>query len=542
VRSGNEVIELIDGPQAFVEMVRAIKTATTQDHFIYLLGWWLTDSFALLPGNSASTIDALLWNTGWITFQMGTGPTVTEANQRVKVAFPANSKDDPVQRFFGIPAFGAGCKSRYKLRVDFDVEVDYDLDTWPSSNGVRINRGQVVNTGVQVRAMLYDQPMTQNSAEVDHINALPNGAAILDSRHLNLGSHHQKVLIVNGSDGLIAFCGGIDINSDRLYQKGVGSNRNGDTEGAPFHDVHCRIKGPAAWDLLQIFVERWQDHPNHAALDTQKGQLRGTSMGIPQSIAGQTNWVQIGRTYGNGTRHGGIGRGGYQFAPNGEQTARQMFLHAIAQARKFIYIEDQYLVNYEAMEELIAALPNIQHLTVLIPHGSITLMGSPDGRAVRNQVNFRRREFIARLRRMGGEKVRVFYLVAQPMNQIKGLHTYVHSKTWIFDDQFAIIGSANCNRRSWTHDSEVVAGIYDQGDGTKLRFPHWLRMRLWAEHLNLDVSRDASRLTDGVASAALWLAGRRPAGARIATYDENRDIESSPSQADWDTIIDPDGS
>ena len=37
---------------------------------------------------------------------------------------------------------------------------------------------------------------------------------------------------------------------------------------------------------------------------------------------------------------------------------------------------------------------------------------------------------------------------------------YVHSKTWVIDDEFAIVGSANCNRRGYTHDSEASVGVY----------------------------------------------------------------------------------
>ena len=52
----------------------------------------------------------------------------------------------------------------------------------------------------------------------------------------------------------------------------------------------------------------------------------------------------------------------------------------------------------------------------------------------------------------GGEKVFVF----------ERFDRYVHSKIYIIDDKFAIIGSANCNRRGWEQDSEVVAGIYEE--------------------------------------------------------------------------------
>src|SRR5207244_12915254 len=114
----------------------------------------------------------------------------------------------------------------------------------------------------EVRALAWDQakPPTQNDAEVSRINNLPGGRAILDNRTLNLGTHHQKILIVNGSEGLIAFCGGLDVNPDRLHPTGSGPNQGGGP-GSPLDDVHCRIRGPAADSLLLIFRQGWPDHP-----------------------------------------------------------------------------------------------------------------------------------------------------------------------------------------------------------------------------------------------------------------------------------------
>jgi phosphatidylserine/phosphatidylglycerophosphate/cardiolipin synthase-like enzyme len=381
---------------------------------------------------------------------------------------------------------------------------------------------------VQVRAMLWDQAGTQNTAEVGRINALANGAAILDNRTLNLGSHHQKILIVKGSEGLITFCGGVDINDDRISAVARQA-------GSPMHDVHCKIRGPAAFDLLQIFVQRWLDHPDHTALDTAKGALRGLTEPVPSPIAGRNHFVQIGRTYGNGNRHRGIDSDrfgtrprGYAFAPDGEQTARRLIFKAIREARRFIYIEDQYLVSMNASRELQAALPNIQHLTILIPQGSISDLP---------QAHFRRREFIAPLRAAGGAKVRVFFL-----SPAGGNHSYVHAKMYVIDDQFAIIGSANCNRRGFTHDSEVVAGIFDpsQDDALAHHFAHQLRIRLWAEHLNMNTSTGHAQLNDGVASAVHWL--HPPAGAHIAPYDETINIERVHTDTAWDAAEDPDGS
>lgn len=453
IRQGNQVTFLFPGAPAFANMVQAIRTARTNQHYIYLAAWWLTDSFPMIPGNPATTI----------------------------------------QRLF----------------------------TRASHNHV------------QVRAMLWDQLGNQNSTEVDHINQLAGGAAILDNRTLTWGSHHQKVLVVGGSDGLIAFCGGMDINPDRLFPRGEGANKNGTIDGAPLWDVHCRIQGPAAGDVLNAFVERWHDHPDHAALDRSKGTLRGAPVRVPPAVRGATNWVQIGRTYGNGRRHAGLGNPPrYAFAPNGEQTAAHMILHAIRQAERFIYVEDQYFVDtapnaahLDVRAALAAALrkPHFQHLTVLTSHPSIN-NSMPER-------NYRRKQLIQALRQAGGNKVRVFAL-APPGDP----HTYVHSKLWIFDDEYAIIGSANCCRRSFTHDSELVAGICDQGDGRSLRFPHRLRMALWARHLNVP----QNRVRDPMAAARLWR--HPPDGAHITPYNVNQAIEPFHPDGPWNAIIDPDGS
>jgi phosphatidylserine/phosphatidylglycerophosphate/cardiolipin synthase-like enzyme len=291
--------------------------------------------------------------------------------------------------------------------------------------------------------------------------------------------------------------------------------------------------------LLNIFNERWDDHPDHVALDRDKGAPVGRSDTVHASPPGGRQVVQIGRTYGNGSRHPGIDGGGYSFAPNGERTCWQMIRHAIGQARRFIYMEEQYLVSMDATRALQAALPNIQHLTILIPHGALCAGAPP-------QIRYRRQQFIRPLKQAAADagtpdKVRICNL-APPGDP----HTYVHSKMFIMDDQFAIIGSANCNRRGYTHDSEVMAAITDEctDESPELHFAHRLRIALWAEHLNMDTPEERAELVDGVASAVHWLAP--PDGARIEPYDENADIERSlgggpPTEAGWDRW-DPDGS
>ncbi len=53
----------------------------------------------------------------------------------------------------------------------------------------------------------------------------------------------------------------------------------------------------------------------------------------------------------------------------------------------------------------------------------------------------------------------------------------------IIDDEFVLLGSANVNQKSMTHDSELDVGIVD-ADGM---FAKDLRKALWAEHLSTDL-------------------------------------------------------
>src|SRR5262249_24902659 len=56
VQDGNGVDALIDGLRTFQAMVNTMRTATTNEHYIYLLGWWLSDDFPMVPSDSTSTV------------------------------------------------------------------------------------------------------------------------------------------------------------------------------------------------------------------------------------------------------------------------------------------------------------------------------------------------------------------------------------------------------------------------------------------------------------------------------------------------------
>jgi phosphatidylserine/phosphatidylglycerophosphate/cardiolipin synthase-like enzyme len=481
--AGNLVKYMIGGDATFREMLDAMRTAKQPGHFVYLLGWFLGLDFPLISADESTTI--------------------------IKIFRDLDSKGVQIRAMLWEQFLPAGPKATFdKVLGDFGRTKIFGYFNLPSS-------------------MLF-----ANTDAVKFINTLPGklsspsigptAGAITDDRHPLFGAHHQKLLAVGGENGLVAFCGGCDINPDRIFGAGI---RGSFAPGAPLHDVHCRVQGPAADDLLSVFVERWDSHPATRAIDQARGGLLPAPP-VGQSIKGG-QFVQVAETY---------GKGGKPF-PLPRNTISRMIAKAIGAATEFIYIEDQYLVNLDTAQLLAARIPTLKHVTILIPAASLTV-DLPECAS-------RRQLFINVIQGADstGKKIRVRQLKSPGI-----FNTYVHSKTWIFDDRFAIVGSPNVNKRGWENDSEVAIGILDTSTDEEVahHLAHQLRIDLWAKHLTMDNPPGKAQLEHGVHSVGFW--DTPPLGARIEKYVtppmdsfEAAAFATHPAlwQSAWDQVCDP---
>jgi phosphatidylserine/phosphatidylglycerophosphate/cardiolipin synthase-like enzyme len=120
----------------------------------------------------------------------------------------------------------------------------------------------------------------------------------------------------------------------------------------------------------------------------------------------------------------------------------------------------------------------------------------------------------------------------------QGTPVYVHAKIVVVDDVWAMVGSDNLNRRSWSHDSELSIGVLDAepdpreprdpgglGDGARV-FARDLRLRLCAEHLD----RDLEDVADLLSPAGTFAAFRRQAGALAAWHAGGETGERPPGR------------
>jgi len=171
----------------------------------------------------------------------------------------------------------------------------------------------------------------------------------------HFGFYHTKFAIVGAADARYGYCGGIDINPNRLDDA-----RH--LQAGPYHDVHTKVEGPAVRDLELTFQERWKRDGGGTGLAFDP---------MPDGSTGDgTDVVQIARTYFAAADPSRA----LDFARNGDRTIFDTMLAAIAQAREFIYIEDQYFTPPEAYRNALLRKVEQREIGSLV----IVLPSTPD--------------------------------------------------------------------------------------------------------------------------------------------------------------------
>jgi phosphatidylserine/phosphatidylglycerophosphate/cardiolipin synthase-like enzyme len=399
------------------------------------------------------------------------------------------------------------------------------------------------------------------------------GQVLLDSRTRRGGSHHQKLVVVRhpGSPASdTAFVGGIDLG----YSRNDDSQHDGDPQamefpGAygprpPWHDIQAQVHGPAVHDLEHTFRERWYgssvldlSSPLRQLFDRAYHIGAMTSRPLPEPASDDrtsrgTQAVQVLRTYPARLRR-------YPFAPLGERSIAHAYRKALARARRLVYLEDQYLWSRPVADMIAAALrdkPDL-HVIAVVPR-----FPDHEGRATELPAQLGRYDVMRACTAAGGDRFAVYDLENR-----HGTPVYVHAKVVVADDVWAMIGSDNLNRRSWSHDSELSIAVLDAehdsreprdpagtGDGARA-FARDLRIRLACEHLDRAVS-DVADLLDPLdafaafrrqaAVLAQWHEGGRSGPRPPGRLLPHRPVRPTAVQRLWAAplyrmVYDPDG-
>lgn len=225
---------------------------------------------------------------------------------------------------FGVLAGGLGIATLAlgsTLSTDLvRIYAEPSWDTFPDLAAL----GPGVAAWADYPAAIADNPLAHGPL------TLPGGEVIDDITRF--GVFHQKAVAIRRADGTYTtYLGGIDINSNRAdapIHRAV----------LPYHDVHARVLGPAAQDVITTLDQRMPLAGLTAAFPPPGSGAIPAIPDIPPE-QGQ-HLAQIARTY--FVPRIGSGTGSFTFAQQGDTTIHDTIVAAIDQATDFIYIEDQY--------------------------------------------------------------------------------------------------------------------------------------------------------------------------------------------------------
>ncbi len=341
----------------------------------------------------------------------------------------------------------------------------------------------------------------------------------LDAAHPWGASHHQKIVVI---DDCLAFCGGIDITSQRWDTRAhldddprrVKPHGN---PAFPWHDATLALSGPAAKALDELARERWR-----CAGGGELEPIDRRADLWPHGLAPQFENVDV-----------AIAR---TFPAFGEIEAvheiEELYLDMIARAKRHVYIEGQYFASGRVAEAITSRLAEDDgpEFVVVSPeqaHGWLEQVAMDTARS---------RLFEAVKQYDRHNRFRVY----TPCTE-RGMAIYVHAKIMVVDDIMLRVGSSNLNNRSMRLDTEcdVVLDATLPGQAHIARTIREIRDDLAAEHLGVTAEEFGSvfEATGSLIEAVEQLRGQGrtlkpylpPALTRLGTFLAERQL------------LDPDG-
>ncbi|KAJ0884413.1 Phospholipase D alpha 1 [Helianthus annuus] len=366
------------------------------------------------------------------------------------------------------------------------------------------------------------------------------GSFIQDLQISTMFTHHQKIIVVdsplpNGDSDrrrVVSFVGGLDLCDGRYDSpfhslfRTLDTAHNDDfhqpnyaeaciTKGGPrepWHDIHSKLEGPIAWDVLFNFEQRWRKQGGKNVLVNFR-EL--DDIIIPPSPVmfhdDEESWnVQLFRSIDGGAAFGfpetpeDAAKSGLVSGKDNiiDRSIQDAYIHAIRRAKNFIYIENQYflgssfgwqaddikvedvgalhLIPKELSLKIVSKIKAGEKFTVYV----VVPMwpeGIPESASVQAILDWQRRtmemmykDIIQALEEQGVEDDPRDYLTffclgnreAKKSGEYEPAETpepesnyhkaqearrfmiYVHAKMMIVDDEYIIVGSANINQRS----------------------------------------------------------------------------------------------
>jgi phosphatidylserine/phosphatidylglycerophosphate/cardiolipin synthase-like enzyme len=318
---------------------------------------------------------------------------------------------------------------------------------------------RAVGAKARVRLLATAGASTEAENRTEVTKAKRDGIdAEIDEQYLDGTSHHQKAVYVATSGTAHLFLGGMDIALGFAPEHRVGK----------WFDVQAEIIGRAAELGRLTLEERW------ASVKSAQPHASPTlfrPLFMPRKGNNHTS-VQFVRTYGKVDQH--AKDQGRQYALDGDFSYMELLSHAIKKARYFIYLEDQFFWSTRtamgSLDDLLKAAA-ARGVTIVVVAARPNEIGNPSDRERVIQ------DLLGSVKDKARFHLLQFKRVAPPPKPY-----FVHTKTWIFDDKLAVVGSANYWEPSMIAESEfgvAIASTWSPQEFPGVPFARALRARMW---------------------------------------------------------------
>eukprot|EP00096_Caligus_rogercresseyi_P009417 TRINITY_DN3199_c1_g2_i1.p1 TRINITY_DN3199_c1_g2~~TRINITY_DN3199_c1_g2_i1.p1 ORF type:complete len:793 (-),score=244.59 TRINITY_DN3199_c1_g2_i1:864-3242(-) len=311
----------------------------------------------------------------------------------------------------------------------------------------------------------------------------------------------------------------------------------------PWHDIHCKVEGPIAHDVFINFYERWlQQGMKYGRLDPIDTSDININAAAP-NVSPSKFWnCQLFRSITSDSAMFDPARTEVMNSKKGrlvEASIAQAYIQMIRNAENFLYFENQYFLGsayawksnddvnchhvipreiaQKVVDKIYAGERFCAYIVIpMFPEGD------PSSAPIQEILYWQTRTIEMMYGRIGealkhaelpshlGTHPTDWLLFLCPgKRELPGPHLdnldpptenmaakfrktlrfpiYVHSKMFIVDDVYVLVGSANINQRSMagTRDTEIAVGSWQPAYTPESPYGdvHMFRMALWNEHL-----------------------------------------------------------
>ncbi|MDR2626444.1 MAG: cardiolipin synthase [Dysgonamonadaceae bacterium] len=221
--------------------------------------------------------------------------------------------------------------------------------------------------------------------------------------------NHRKIVVI---DGKIGYIGGMNI-ADRYI--------NGRPDGFPWRDTHIRVAGRGVYGMQSAFLMDW-----HIA----GKKMVSSRVYYPDMPRYADSPMQI-------AMDGPVGHW---------RNLMQAAIRIVAGANKYVYIQTPYFLPTE----------DIVHAMQTAALGGVDVRLMMPERSDARLADYAAHSYLKEMMEAG---VRVYYYQTG----------FLHAKLLLADDYITVVGSANMDFRSFEHNFEVNAYIYDEGTAMRMK-------------------------------------------------------------------------